>query len=201
MNPLPIYLCGWGIPMNWKKLFLTSVGVGLGLTIGVGASVGVYAYWSNRPKPPRVWNTKAIICSDPPGFSSEASSQTIELAYELSNKTSEDYEISADSAETRLLFRVADEALTEPLPSETAKIKRTTFLPAQQTGTMTIVVKMGPGLPKQLPGESDDDFHERLRDYCKTQIRGKGFVLFDEKNKFEVDLTNISVTNPKARHR
>jgi hypothetical protein len=185
--------------MNWKRYLFVGFGIGMGIVVGLGACVGAYAIWSNRPKRPMPWNAKAIICNEMPGFSSQSSEQTIELAYELANETNEDYRISSGSSDTRLLFRTSDGSLTEPFAAETVKIKQSAFLPAEQVGTVTLVVHMRPDLPKQRVGESDDDFHERLRAYCLLQFHGMGFVLFDEKNKYEIDLTNISSTRRKNR--
>jgi hypothetical protein len=43
-------------------------------------------------------------------------------------------------------------------------------------------------LPQRSVGESDDEYHERLRAFLETFQNMAGFAVFDETNRYEIDL-------------
>jgi hypothetical protein len=71
------------------------------------------------------------------------------------------------------------------------------FIPAHQLGTLVLHF-FDADVPKQLASESEEAYHERIRkflnDYYPTL---KGFAVFDETNRFQIDLPTWSRTKPK----
>lgn len=52
-------------------------------------------------------------------------------------------------------------------------------------------------VPPRKPTESDAQYHETLRAYLLDELNGSiGLVVFDEANRYEIDLPKPSATPP-----
>ncbi len=187
--------------MNWKKLLLVGVGWGIGTAVGLAGIVGVYLWHQSRPKPPKTWNTSAIFSSDDgPGFGVDGNGQqkSIYLTYALRNSTDADYEIGPDT-EIRIMMRNSDGSLSEPLPKEIAVLRRPIFVPAKQEAFSRLSIVFGNSIPPKSVTETDDQYHEKLRAFCREQFRGASFVLFDDANRYEIILPAIRKEKPPQK--
>jgi len=176
--------------MNWKKLLLVGVAWGVSTAIGLAAIAGGYLWYESRPKPPKPWNTTAIVSSDDaPSFDTTGDDKEIHFTYTLHNATEVDYEIGPET-EIRITFKNSDGSLTEPLPNEVATLRRPVFIPARQKAMSRLSVVFG-NVPQKKTIETDEQYHERLREFCKQEMGDTGFVLFDERNRYQINLPPI----------
>ena len=176
--------------MNWKKVLLVGVGWGLGTAVGLALIIGGFLRYESRPKPPKPWNTTAILSSDDvPSFDGSRDGKEIHFTYTLQNATDTDYEIGSET-EIRITFKNRDGSLTEPLPKELVTLRRPVFIPAKQKAMSRISLVFG-NVPQKKTTETDEQYHERLRTFCKEEIGDAGFVLFDENNRYQINLPTI----------
>lgn len=180
--------------MNWKKLLLIGFGWGLGTGVGLVAIVGGYLWYQSRPKPPKPWNTTAIFSDDAPGFEAGEDGKQMHFTYTLQNATDTDYEIGPD-AEITITFKNLESSLTEPLPKEVVTLRRPVFIPAKQKAMLRLSIVFG-NIPQKKETETDEQYHERLRAFCKEKMVGAGFVLFDENNRYQINLPMIRKDKP-----
>jgi hypothetical protein len=178
--------------MNWKRLLLISIGWGLGTAIGLSAIVGAYLWYDSRPKPPMPWRTTAISSpssEDSPAFRSD-DNKTIRFTYTVQNSTDYDYEIETGTP-IRITVKHTDGSFSEPMPEDVAKMRLPVFIPSRQKGDITFSLFFGDDLPKKKSNESEDQYHERLRIFCKSQLGDDAFTLFDERNRYQINLPKV----------
>lgn len=182
---------------TWKKILLRSAGFGAGFAIVVCGVIGGVLWYSSRPsKAVNKWNTTALKVTEPPAFGAykndKDSRMYVEFNYSVQNNTDDDYKI--ESAESlKVLVRFTDGSVSEPVTTEAASVKLPVFLPAKETGALSLVIQQS--VPTKTERETDEDYHEQLRSYLEKQwSRDKlaGFVLYDETNRYELNLPRNS---------
>jgi hypothetical protein len=82
---------------TWKKILLRATGFGVGLAITAAVIVGLFAWWSGRPKKPQPWNKSAITASFD-DVESEGEQNTLIVVYTFQNNTDTDVEITNDNS-------------------------------------------------------------------------------------------------------
>ena len=175
---------------EWKRPLLIGVGWGLGTAVGLTILVGGFLWYESRPKAPKPWNTTAIFSfDDAPSFDASRDGKEIHFTYTLQNATNADYEIGSET-EIRITFKNADSSLTEPLPKEVATLRRPVFIPAKQKAMSRLSIVFE-NVPQKKATETDEQYHERLRAFCKEKMGDAGFVLFDENNRYRINLPPI----------
>jgi hypothetical protein len=181
---------------EWKRPLFIGIGWGLGTAVGLVAIVGGYLWYASRPKPQKPWNTTAIFSSDAaPSFGGSTDGKEVYFTYTLQNATKADYEIGPET-EIRITFKNADNSLTEPLPKEVATLRRPVFIPAKQKAMSRLSIVFG-NAPHKKATETDEQFHERLRAFCKEEMGDAGFVLFDDNNRYQINLPSIQTEKPQ----
>jgi hypothetical protein len=181
---------------EWKKPLLIGIGWGVGTAIGLALLVAGFLWYQGRPKPPRPWNTVAIVSKNPPSFASSKDFGNVEFTYAVENATSLDYEITSDEA-IKVIARYTDGTLSAPLPKEVRHLDLPVFIPSKEKGVLTLSVALSE-IPKRRASETDEQYHERLRAYCEEQIGGvANFVLFDEANRYQINLPRWLAEPPK----
>ncbi len=176
--------------MNWKRLFLVGIGWGLGTAVGLTAITGGYLWYQTRPKPPKPWNTTAISSFDgAPGFNARDDGKEIRFGYTLQNSTDGDYKIEPET-QIRITARHPDGSFTEPLPDEVATLRRPVFIPPKQKAGIRLSLVFG-NIPRKRSNETDEQYHERLRAFCKEELGDVGFALFDERNRYQINLPKV----------
>jgi len=180
-----------------KKALLIAFSVGAGVAVVIAAlTAGGYWYLS-RPKPPKPWDTTAIVADGTPGFGVSDDGNKVVLTYSLENNTPFDYRATS-SDELNLLRRFArDNALSQPVTAETASIGFPIFIPAKQKAEVSLTINFVE-TPKQKPSETPEQFHETLRTYVLDQMRGDAVVvLFDQTNRYQINLPKPAPQPPK----
>ncbi len=185
---------------NWKLFFIKAAGLGFGAALMLTVVVGVGIWYMNRPKPPKPWNTSALVAKEAPSFDSRrvGDSKEIEFIYLLENATDADYEISSDS---NIRITVRDKqgvfAATK-LTNDFASLELPIFIPARQKAYVTFSIKKLNKLPDQGTGEAPEAYHERIRAYIETLDGVGSFVLFDEAKRYQIELPRwLSKAPPK----
>jgi len=172
-----------------KRLLLRSAAFGAGFAIVLSLIVGSWIWYSGRPEPSTPWNTTAIVAKEPPDFSVIEDGKKAVFVYRVENTTDADYQLDS-GAQIRLMFRNKMGILIgEPYPAEKA-LELPIFMPAKQRAMVAFTFPSS-GIPQRESSESDAQFHERLRAYCKESLEGRGFVLFDDLHRYQINLPGL----------
>jgi hypothetical protein len=188
---------------GWKRIALQGLFIGVGFAIMLSIIAGAALWYVYRPKPPKLWNTHAIVATDPPGFdianwvSSDGKTTVpvLVLTYTLRNTTDFDYTIESRSAVKFMLRRsdgtVGPDMFSGPIEENEGSqndIRLPLFIPAKQKALFQCSFS-DRGLPSKDAKESDADYHERLRSYLEKTYKISGLVIFDDVNHYEIDLS------------
>lgn len=159
--------------------------------------VGGWLWYSGRPQPPTPWNTTAVVAKEPPDFHVIRDGKNIAFVYRVENTTDTDYRIDS-GAQIRLMFRNKGGLLiSEPYPGTEKVLNLPIFIPAKQKAMVALTPSFS-AIPQRESSESDVQFRERLRSYCKDDIAGQGFVLFDDLKRYQINLPGLPDA-PKAQ--
>lgn len=182
---------------NWKRLALISLFGGFGFAMGLVAVLGAIVWYNGRPKPPKPWSTSAIVANGAPRFSAlNGEKKGVELTYAVANRTESDYRIESNSP-VSILIRTKDGVLSPPFSDGSLTVTNPVFVPSGQKGSLALSVLL-PDVPESKTGESDVQYHERLRDYLEHHAEAvASFVIFDDSNKYEIDLPRWLPQKPK----
>ena len=171
----------------WKRLAIRCFFGGAGFALVFAIIVGLVGWYNSRPKPPKPWNTNAIIASGPPAFGVWGDGKSIELSYSLQNTTTADYKVDEDT-QIKLMSKMADGAFSPPLSKESASVTLPVFIPAGQKALL-LVSLVTADIPQRNGGEADQKYHERLREYLQRNGEGvASFAIFDEANRYQLTL-------------
>jgi hypothetical protein len=170
----------------WKRLAIACLFGGAGFALALATIIGLVGWYHSRPKPPRPWNTNALIASGPPGFSVVGDGKSIELSYSLQNTTSIDYKVDSDS-QINLLVKTADGTLSPPLSKESASVALPVFVPAGQKARL-ILSLVSSDIPQRSGGETDEGYHERVRAYLNKAADFTSFAIFEEAKRYQINL-------------
>jgi hypothetical protein len=180
-----------GVTSPLKRKLLTAFVGALGAVLALALLAGGLLWYISRPKPPKLWNAKAIVVSEPPGFVVSDDGKRFEFTYTLENKTDEDYRISQTS-DVNFTF-VNSEGTVETLfpsgngVSNVPVFSVPVFVPAHQKAVLDI--SFPAAIPKREPGQTDEQYHEQLRSFLNAGYSHVGgFVIFDERFRYQVNL-------------
>lgn len=151
------------------------------------AIVGVLLWYSSRPAPPQRWNKNALVATEPPGFDASKDGKRIVFTYSVENTTNTDYSVDSIYG-IKVLIRDKGDSLSQPLSEDTSPLRLPIFIPAKQRGRLTVSLTLS-GIPVQATTDTDAEYHEQLRIYCEKHLASiAGFVLFDDTNRYQVNL-------------
>ena len=170
---------------SWKKIALISFFGGAGFAVSLALVVGTIVWYSSRPKPPKPWNPNAIVADGPPLFEPGADGKKIRFLYSLKNMTNTDYQIDSD-ASFKVLMKTKEGTFTAPITTENASVGLPVFIPAKQKAYFGLSLIMS--VPQRMTNESDDEYHERLRAFLETNLNTDSFAVFDETNRYQINL-------------
>jgi len=158
----------------------TSVGAGLLLVLVLILS----AFRSSPAKPPRSWNENTIKATYVGSQlrQIDKSRASLFLSYDLENNADSDYHLT-DGAGVVIMSRLkADHSLSQEEP---VRLSYPAFLPAKQRARIAIEISY----PFVWPAPEDRALETKLKDFVKDRLRKvEEFVLFDEVNRFQVEL-------------
>jgi hypothetical protein len=175
-----------GHPTLWKRLAIISLFGGVGIAVTLAAILGVVVWYSSRPKPPKPWNTNAIVADGPPGFSTSTDGKKIRLSYSLNNKTDGDFQFDSDTS-FKLVMKTKDGTFTPPIAKDSGSVDLPVFIPAKQKAFFDLWLVMF-DIPQSGVNEAADAYHERLRAFLEQYPNIDSFAVFDETSRYQINL-------------
>jgi hypothetical protein len=171
-----------------KKTLLVAFAAGVGFAVAIAALAGGTYWYLSRPKPPKPWNTTAIVASGTPSFEVIENGEKVRLTFSLENNTPYDYRVTSGEDIKLLRSFSRDNTLSQPVAPETASITFPIFIPAKQKAEVAVAINFIE-IPKQKTTETADQYHETLRAYVLNQMRGDASIfIFDETNRYQISL-------------
>jgi hypothetical protein len=177
----------------WKKLAIVSLFGGFGFVVGFAATAGVFLWYKSRP--PKPWNTSALVTTEARGFSISADGKSLELKYTVTNNTDRDYSLNDEEAKRlRIVMKFGDGTLSPSLENKRLSLtNKSLFIPAKQEVALSLSVNLFSDLLTQNKIEAHTDYHERLVKYLETAYADvSGFVLYDEATRYQINLPKWS---------
>jgi hypothetical protein len=187
-----------GRGIDLKIVLLKIAAAAAGITLALCIAAGAVLWYVSKPKPQKPWNEKALVSTDAPGFDSygEKDNQAISLAYIVKNTTNSDYSIDAGH-QIKIVVVLRDGALSLPMDEDHVVVRTPLFIPANHLGTIVLHLKKLIAL-QQNQSESNEAYHERLRLLMNEHLSGiRGFVIFDESKRYQIDLPRWLETKPE----
>lgn len=174
---------------GWKKWFWRSAGFGFGITTALALSIGVWIWYSSRPKPPKPWNTKAIVATYYRAI--EIEDRKLRFEYVLENTTDADFRIE-EYEKPSLAARLEDPDSLTGFGSENFKIRLPVYVPTKQKSIVYIEMpdygfKGGPLSSSATPEEKKTQRLAVATHITENMSNLNGFVLFDESARYEID--------------
>lgn len=178
-----------GLMANWKKICLWGLSFGVGFSVTLVSLIGLYVWHENQPKPPKPWNTSAIV-STFDYIDTEGNDNTIVFYYTIQNNTDYDYELSKTAQSILLAKLEKQNSLSGTRDDEFLKYDKSVYVPAKQRLRFAIHLRY-PTSFKLKHGASEEEkgeFRRTLSKYLKDEASNlNGFVLFDEENRYQID--------------
>lgn len=161
-----------------KKWFFRAAGFGAGFAVAIAVIVGIFAWYSSRPKPEKPWNTKAITAAYE-GLASREEEKSIYLmlTYSLENTTDSDYRIPGN---TKMMLR-RNKGNLEEVGKDL--VIWDTFIPSHHKVVYKFSVPVGDIFDVVKANKNESEMIKFLSEQLK-QI--DGFVMFDELNRYEI---------------
>lgn len=175
---------------DWRLALVKAAGFGVGLALALAFAGGAWLWYSNRPKPPRPWDSRAVV-AEYDYVTTEGDSNNIAVYYTLQNNTDFDYEIrSMDQVQIAAKLE-RENSISVERPEEghlTADFP--VFIPARGRSRFGIHVKF-PYAEKSDDKASDDEKHDygtRLAKFMTSEFSNlDGFVFLDSGRRYRVE--------------
>jgi len=177
--------------MTPLKIAAAAAGITLVLCVAAASALRYAARPTTKP-----WDDKALIVVGPPGFGSYSDTEyRFYLTYSVQNTSGTDW--AATSPNNLRLVSILSDGSSNPILKKQIEIRTPTFIPSKQLGTITLQFMSG-DVPKQSVTELEGMFHERLRRFLNENYATlKGFVLFDDTSRIQINLPTWSRTKPE----
>jgi len=179
---------------TWKRILLQAAGFGAGAGLTVAIFLGLFVWYKSRPVKPKPWDHGAIIAQFY-RVSTEGDSK-LEFEYVLQNKTDKDYELQTFSA-PKVAAKLEDtKSLAGFANQDQFSIKLPIFVPAHENTRISITLpSYGFSSQIRLTNSSSDEERKKYYAAVEAHVARKmsnldGFVLFDESNRYEIELPN-----------
>jgi hypothetical protein len=172
---------------NWEIIAIRSAAFGGTFAIVVVILLNLLSWHQSRPKPPPPWNTNAVVAKynytdiDP-------NNKTALFWYTLENITDFDYRLDANSNVTVMVKYKSRQNLVS---YDGVNFDRPLFIPSKHRVVLAIhfnnplFSEFKVSIDKKEKTEDDKIIHEFL---SKEMPNMAGFTLFDENNRYEIDL-------------
>ena len=178
---------------TWKKIFLRAAGFGAGAIVAAAVIVGVLVWWSKRPEKLKPWNTSAITASfDSIVTEDDTNLSTMVFVYTLQNNTDVDYQVQ-DGSSIHLGAMLQRSKAFSFDKSDFLRTDYPIYLPAKSRVRFKLHVRYPYSIREDLTA-SDDARHDWQTKICKFVndefSNLSGFVLMDERSRFQVTMPN-----------
>lgn len=168
---------GWAMIQPWTRFVILRAATGAGFALALSLFVGGIAIYKAHPRAVKPWNTHAINAS----FSDigvDSADGTLVFYYVLANETDRDYQLP-DQFDVTVMSKLKEGALS--LDNGSYKSDADVFLPARQR--VRFAVHSAWRFPADRPGGGT------LASYVNELAPSlDGFVVFDQKNRYEIEL-------------
>lgn len=154
--------------------------------------LGALTWLGSKPKPPKPWNSAAIVARNSPSFNPGKTNREIQLSYSLENTTEADYQIDSD-AHLKIMLRTAEGTFSQPIPADAAFVKLPIFIPPKQTAFVELTLLI-PGVPERNAKDTDEEYHERLRAFLQDHLSGVAESLPDKSTEMAGRKTKEGIT-------
>lgn len=191
---------------KWKEILLKAIGYGAGITLALVLVAVTGYYYLQRRTPPRPWNAGAIKASFY-SVQTTGESKQLQFEYVLENTTDSDYSVEAYST-PRIAAMLEDTNILTGFAGNDITLKLPIYIPAHKRTRIDITLPAY-GVPTIVePGESASEeerqkYHVEVAAYVTKRLGNlNGFVIFDESQRYEIDLPNgwksIAEANEKS---
>jgi hypothetical protein len=163
---------------NWKKIVLKAAAFGAGFAVVAAIFLGVTLWWSGRPPKPKPWDSKSITATFITAKSYGGADSYFEFEYGLKNNTDGDYRLPE---KLTVMSKNGSDTLQEVAAPWTPV---NVFVPSHQTIDYKLTISY-----KSLFGDrTPDPDRAKEIDFLNQQMQNsKGYVIFDEVNRYEID--------------
>jgi hypothetical protein len=172
-----------------KAVLLKLVAFGAGFALIVCGLFGFWTWRESRSHPPRAWDTHAIQAKYE-RVVTEGDDNELLIFYSLTNNTDYDYTITSENDVSLSLKSTKDSGLIQGKGALRPTLPF--YLPARQT--MRFELHMAYQTPNKKPvfvssNEEMDGYQRRLEQYVAAHFSTvTGFVMFDARQRYQVDL-------------
>ncbi len=178
----------------WKRILLRAAGFGAGAVVATAVVVALFFWYTTRPVKLKPWNRGAITADYYRVSTTDQPDSKLEFEYVLENKTDKDYELQKYLA-PKIAARLEDtNSLTGFAEENEIVLKLPVFIPAHQKTRINISMpSYGFSATTHLTSSSTPDerhkYYAEIAAHVTKQMSNlNGFVLFDESNRYQVEL-------------
>ena len=171
---------------RWKRLFIKAAGFGAGVALMLCLIAGASLWYVSRPKPPKPWDSKAIVASYR-NVNVEDSDQKISFVYTLSNNTDEDFRLTeTDTPEVGLKIDSLD---TYAEFNRFTKLDLPVIIPARKKAL--VVLRFDYAYPEKLKVNPTDEerreYRKKVEEFLHKKGVVSGFILLDSTRRYQID--------------
>jgi len=181
---------------TWKPIFLKAAGFGAGGVLTAAICLGLFFWYKSRPARPRPWDQSAITAQFYRVSTAAEGDSKLEFEYVLQNNSEKDYELPAYSA-PKIAAKLQDTKSFAGFADQNQfLLKLPIFVPAHQKTRIDVTLpSYGFSSAIHLTSVSSDDERRKYNAAVGAYVAQKmsnldGFVLFDENNRYEIELPN-----------
>lgn len=173
---------------SWKRIFIVSSSFGAGFAIMLSLIAGLIFWYQSQPK---AWD-KIAITAIYDHLDTKKKDKTFIFYYSLVNNTNIDYRFSKDSDVHVMAKLHKQESLSGNDPNFLT-VESPLFLPSKQRIRFGINLQIhyeykGEALKSDSSPEDRKKYRKKLEDYVNKEMSNlDGFVIFDDKNRFQID--------------
>ncbi len=172
---------------NWKRALLVSFAFGAGFAVTAAVIIGATIWYTSQPAP---WNTRAITATYDTVYT-EGEKNSLVFSYTLTNNTGKDWRIE-DHDKVIIFATLKDEGrLSGQETSDLLSVDKPLFVPPGHKVRFPVHLKGA--TPHKLkdnpPTNERKEYRARVASYVSKDLSNlDGFVIFDEKNRYQISL-------------
>ena len=175
---------------DWRRVFVKAAGFGVGLALALVSVGGAWLWYSNRPKPPKAWNSRAVV-AEYDYVTTEGDNNNIAVYYTLQNNTDFDYEIrSMDQVQFAAKLEQENSISVERSEEGHLTGDFPMFVPARGRSRFGIHIKF-PYAEKaddKAPDDQKHDYGTKLAKFMTSEFSNlDGFVFLDSSRRYRVE--------------
>jgi len=176
---------------TWKEIVIKFSSFGAGFAFMLALIIGLIIWVGSRPKSPQPWNATGITATFDYA-DTEGPENTIVVFYTLENNTPHDYIMDDDSNAIILVKLEKQKSLSGKKDDEALRIDKHLFIPSKHR--LSLAVHLNYPFDKKKLGDKSTlderhDYRKSVGEYIDKELSNLGgFVLFDVKNRYEINL-------------